>query len=235
MSHLPRCKRWPVWGAALILLTGPLGSGGRDADVLLLHQVAITALALVVAWSTPAATILTGRSAWILAALVTHGILVADYKYSAGLALMDWISAAMLFGIVAGSREARSVGFILGAVVGAASLNALVLLVRGSLGLGFRGLFTNLHHGATLMAASSAMLLVWAVLARGRARLAHSVAAVTLALLVVALGSRGGMLGLAAGCGVGLVIAGRARAVLALLALLALTLAVPNPLRGRLF
>lgn len=235
MSVRTRAQRCAVWGAALVILSGPIGSGGRDADVLMAHQTLVTALALVVAWSSPTATNLTGRFAWILAAVVAHGILITDYKYAAGLALMDWISAAMLFGVVAGSCEAVSVGPILGAVIGAASLNSLVLLARGGTGMGFRGLFANPHHGATLMASAAAMLLVSTLHKSGGARVTRALPAAGLALLIVVMGSRGGALALVASCGVGLVLSGRSRWVWGLVGFLVLMLTIPSPLSRRVW
>ena len=79
---------------AVILATGPLGEGGRAADVLFAHQSLLAAAIAGVAVVRPAELRHRRLILWGVAAFTVHAVVFSSYRSAAMLGLADIICAA---------------------------------------------------------------------------------------------------------------------------------------------
>jgi len=203
-----------TWGVCLLLVVATIGEGGAaPLSLLVQHAVLCAILILVLVRPRGAPRRLDpafGACFGAFAALALAGALLAPYAYAAFLVLLE---IAVFFAVAALAAEAgRDLLPVLGAGIGAAavaqSLAALVQRVSGA-ALRPAGGFLNPNHFAAWLAA--ALFVMWGVaLARGRrARLAAGIATVPILAATFLVGSRGAVLGLAAGGATALACAAR--------------------------
>jgi len=193
-----------AWGLCLLVMAATIGEGGAAPASLLAQHALVCALLVMVlvrprkvAWRPDPAI---GACFVGFAALALTGALFANYAYAAFLVILELASFFAVFALSA--RTGPGWLPVLAACLGAAAFcqSILALVQRFAAGvLRPPGGFLNPNHLAAWLTA--ALFVIWGVAwARGRrARLAAAVATLPALATLVLVGSRGAVLGLAAG------------------------------------
>lgn len=193
-----------AWGLCLLLVVATIGEGGA-APVWVLVQHAILCAILITVFVRPRGASgrldpAAGACFAAFAAIAVIGALIAPYAYAAFLVILE---IASFFSVVAlAARAGPDLLAVLGPAIGAAAVaQSCVALVQRISGDALRppGGFLNPNHLAAWLAA--ALFLMWGTAsARGRLpRLLAGVATLPVLAAMFLVGSRGAVLGLAAG------------------------------------